>query len=167
MSEIKLTGNCLKGTRPILQFDSAFDESADTIIQKELLSQTFGVPKGHPKVKPFVDHIFSFFLKDGRVFFRNYQISYDGNDGTANEGEPLLVEIGPRFTLTPIKIFSGSFTGNILWENVGYVSPNTIRAILKKKTKSTYVVRNESKRQRTDYLSKHQEPKDEFADLFA
>ena len=35
--------------------------------------QVFGSPKGHPKVKPFVDHILSFFIADNRIWVRNYQ----------------------------------------------------------------------------------------------
>jgi ribosome biogenesis protein BRX1 len=30
-----------------------------------------------------------------------------------------LTEIGPRFVLTPIKLFEGSFSGPCLWENKG------------------------------------------------
>jgi ribosome biogenesis protein BRX1 len=167
MSEIKLTGNCLKGTRPILQFDQSFNDTGDGVVMKEMLSQAFGSPKGHPKIKPFVDHIFSFFYTKGRVFFRNYQVSYDGNDGTKSEGEPLLVEIGPRFTLTPIKIFSSSFGGNVIWENNNYISPNAIRAVMKAKAKNNFMARNDHKRQRQNYLESNQEQTDEFADLFA
>jgi len=42
--------------------------------------------------------------------------------------KPVLVEIGPRFVLNPIKIFGGSFGGATLWENPHYVSPNQLRA---------------------------------------
>jgi len=37
--------------------------------------QVFGTPKGHPKAKPFVDHVFAFFIANERVWFRNYQVS--------------------------------------------------------------------------------------------
>jgi ribosome biogenesis protein BRX1 len=147
MAEVKLTGNCLKGSRPLLCFDSTFDTTPAYKLLKELLSQSFGAPKGHPKVKPFIDHIFSFFIADGRVWFRNYQVVYDLVDpeaaaaaGAQEQGnttsraakqsaeKPVLVEIGPRFVLNPIKIFGGSFGGATLWENKDYVSPNTVRA---------------------------------------
>ena len=36
----------------------------------------------------------------------------------------LLVLIGPRFVLNPIKIFAGSFGGATLWANPDYQSPN-------------------------------------------
>ncbi len=106
MSEIKLTGNCLKGSRPVMHFDGAFTDSPQSLLMKELLSQTFASPKGHPKVKPFVDHVFSFFYVNERIYFRNYQIAYEANKGTDKEGEPILVEIGPRLVLNPIKIFA-------------------------------------------------------------
>lgn len=134
-----MTGNCLKGSRAILNFDSTFDTTPSYKLLKELLTQTFGAPKGHPKVKPFIDHMFSFFIADNRIWFRNYQIVYDlvDPDAAAATGsnpakqaaeKPVLVEIGPRFVLNPIKIFGGSFGGATLWENPAYVSPNTLRA---------------------------------------
>merc|ERR550539_827466 len=61
MAELKLTGNCIKGARPLLVFDSNFDTIPRLKMAKELMSQTFGSPRGHPKSKPFVDHVFSFF----------------------------------------------------------------------------------------------------------
>lgn len=39
-----------------------------------------------------------------------------------------LVEIGPRFVLTPIVILEGSFGGPKIYENKEYVSPNVMRA---------------------------------------
>ena len=167
MSEIKLTGNCLKGSRPILQFDQSFNDTPHGVLLKEMLTQSFGSPKGHPRVKPFVDHIFSFFLINGRIHFRNYQVSHDGNDNTVEEGKPLLIEIGPRFTLVPVKIFDGCFGGNVLWENPEYVSPNVVRAMMKTNRGSKYVERHESKRQRGSYVDENQLEKGEFADLFA
>jgi len=139
MAEVKMTGNCLKGSRAILNFDSTFDTTPAYQLLKELLTQTFGAPKGHPKVKPFIDHMFSFFIADNRIWFRNYQIVYDlvdpdaaaaagSNPAKQTAEKPVLVEIGPRFVLNPIKIFGGSFGGATLWENPSYVSPNTVRA---------------------------------------
>jgi len=74
MAEVKLTGNCLKGSRPLLLFDATFDTTPAYQLLKELFTQVFGAPKGHPKVKPFVDHVLSFFVADHRVWFRNYQV---------------------------------------------------------------------------------------------
>jgi hypothetical protein len=40
-----------------------------------------------------------------------------------------LIEVGPRFCMNPIKIFSGSFGGQTLYENPFYVSPNTVSSL--------------------------------------
>mgnify|MGYP001585490316 CR=1 FL=1 len=37
MDELKMTGNCLKGSRPIVVFDKAFDESPHFMVIKEVL----------------------------------------------------------------------------------------------------------------------------------
>lgn len=149
MDELKMTGNCLKGSRPILSFDSAFDQSPHWSLLKELLTQAFGVPRTSRRTKPFVDHVLTFSVLDGKIWFRNYQIIEEdpgsaalqkaqelasgaepdkrakrGNSSSskkAGEGEkpPTLVEIGPRFVMTPIRIFEGSFGGATLYENPG------------------------------------------------
>ncbi|OWR52443.1 putative brix domain-containing protein 2 [Danaus plexippus plexippus] len=113
MGELKMTGNCLRGSRPLLSFDPQFTKDPHYSLLKELLTQIFGVPKHHPKSQPFFDHVYTFMILDNRIWFRNYQIlSEDG----------ALAEIGPRFVLNPTKIFSGSFGGTTLWENPKYSS---------------------------------------------
>lgn len=44
MDELKMTGNCLKGSRPIVVFDKAFDESAHMRVIKEVLSNVGSLP---------------------------------------------------------------------------------------------------------------------------
>lgn len=39
MKELKMTGNCLKGTRPLLSFDSSFDTKPYWSLLKELMTQ--------------------------------------------------------------------------------------------------------------------------------
>ena len=39
-----------------------------------------------------------------------------------------LIEIGPRFVLDPIRIFSGSFWGQTIYQNADFVSPSSIRS---------------------------------------
>lgn len=144
MDELKMTGNCLKGSRPILSFDSAFDSNPHWSLLKEMFTQMFGVPRSSRRVKPFIDHVITFSVLDGKIWFRNYQIieedpganamaaaedSGESNGkgkgrkgGKKHEAEakpPTLVEIGPRFVMTPIKIFEGSFGGATLYENPG------------------------------------------------
>ena len=107
-AELKMTGNCLKASRPFLSFDMAFTDKDKPHLQllKELFIQTFGIAKGHPKSQPFFDRVYTFSLIDDKIWFRHYQILPD-EDGS-------LAEIGPRFVLNPIKIFAASFSGQYL-----------------------------------------------------
>ncbi|KAL3636866.1 Ribosome biogenesis protein BRX1 1 [Castilleja foliolosa] len=73
MEELKLTGNHLKGSRPILTFSSNFDKSPHWQLLKELITQIFGTPKDHRKSKPYHDHVFVFSIADDHIWFRNYQ----------------------------------------------------------------------------------------------
>lgn len=136
MGELKLTGNCLRGSRPLLSFDPQFDTLPHLSLLKEMFIQTFGVPNHHPKSQPFFDHVYTFTFLDKRIWFRNFQIlSEDG----------ALAEIGPRFVMNPVKIFEGSFGGAPLWENPDYVSPSKYRQMIKKKAKGRYLNRLEQK----------------------
>ena len=114
MDELKLTGNCMIGSRPLLNFDAKFDSNPHWQLLKTLLTDTFGTPKGHPKSKPFLDRVMSFFLVKNNIWVRNYQI-VDKNDRTEGK-DTHLVEIGPRFVLVPIRIFSGSMGGATLYQ---------------------------------------------------
>lgn len=87
MEELKLTGNCLKGSRPVLSFNSEFDSEPHYKLLKELFTQIFGTPNQHPKSQPFIDHVLNFSIVDNKIWVRNYQISQEEND---------LAEIGPR-----------------------------------------------------------------------
>lgn len=145
MDELKFTGNCLKGSRPFLSFDAQFDSTPHHRLMKETLKQVrsgsasvirvlfaykhhhqiFGTPKGHPKSKPFIDHVFSFYILDNKIWFRNFQLSEEKIEGQ-KKPERVLVEIGPRFVLSPVKILSGGFQGVPIYENEHYVSPNAV-----------------------------------------
>lgn len=126
MSELNFSGNCLKGSRPILSFDAAFDGQPHLRLIKELFLHVFGVPQGARKSKPFIDHVMGFTVADGRIWVRNYQINEsepsktskagEGAEKVAEEGSSSkargskdldinLIEIGPRFVLTPSKCF--------------------------------------------------------------
>lgn len=67
MDELRLTGNCMKGSRPILSFDESFGRLDHLKILKELFVDIFGTPRGHPKVKPFVDRVMAFYHADNKV----------------------------------------------------------------------------------------------------
>jgi ribosome biogenesis protein BRX1 len=162
MEELNFIGNCLKGSRPILSFDAAFEKQAHLRVIKELLTQIFGVPKTSRKVKPFVDHVMAFTVADGKVWTRVYQIneSEPGKKKPTADGEeeatPVpkkksrnsdldinLVEIGPRFVLTPIMIQESSFGGPIIYQNKEFVSPNQIRSDLRRSKAGRYNSRTE------------------------
>ena len=155
MSELHFPGNCLKGSRPILSFDQTFTTAPHLLIIKELLTHIFGVPKGARKTKPFVDHVMGFTIADGKIWIRCFQISEtavsksdvaveasESTNGSSTSSKPAkkpergdtkisLVEIGPRFVLTPIVILESSFGGPVIYENKQFVSPNQIRSELR------------------------------------
>ena len=89
-----------------------------------------------------MDHVTSFSVGDGKIWFRNYQIVHnsaldlsddaaiaeEAKKATAHKAkkgpvDPLetmsMNEIGPRFVLVPVNIFEGSFGGAVVWENKG------------------------------------------------
>lgn len=88
MEELKLTGNCLKGSRPILSFNDEFDSKPHWQLIKEILVQIMGTPYHHPKSQPFVDHVLNFSILDNKIWVRNFQIGDEVNS---------LAEVGPRF----------------------------------------------------------------------
>ena len=161
MTELHFAGNCLKGSRPILSFDVAFEAQPHLRLIKELLTHTFGVPQGARKSKPFIDHVMGFTIADDKIWVRNYQIneveasktkeyedSLPEENGAAAKGgrrdtDVSLVEIGPRFIMTPIIIQEGSFGGPILYENRQFVSPNQLRADVLKQKASRHNARAE------------------------
>ncbi|KAH6996999.1 Brix domain-containing protein [Ilyonectria destructans] len=156
MEELHFTGNCLKGSRPILSFDAAFEKQPHLRVIKELFLHTFGVPEGARKSKPFIDHVMGFSFADGKIWVRNYQINEvepsKGDDEedkshksrvAGKDTDVNLVEIGPRFVLTPIVIQEGSFGGPIIYENKEFVSPNQVRSEIRKGKASRHNARAE------------------------
>ncbi|RDX75433.1 Ribosome biogenesis protein BRX1-like 1 [Mucuna pruriens] len=186
MEELKLTGNNLKGSRPLLTFSANFEKDAHWKLLKEMLLQIFETPKDHRKAKPFHDHVFVFSIVDDHIWFRNYQVTattyYCIIDGCTeiisvhhNESDKLprggldkmtLIEVGPRFCLNPIKIFGGSFGGPTLYENPFYVSPNQIRSLEKRKKAGKFAKKVKAKtRRKMHEMSNPLEP-DEFAAMW-
>ncbi|XP_060928567.1 ribosome biogenesis protein BRX1 homolog [Limanda limanda] len=145
LAELKMTGNCLKGSRPLLSFDPTFDKEPQYALLKELFIQTFSTPRYHPKSQPFVDHVFTFTIADKRIWFRNYQII---------EEDASLVEIGPRLVLNLIKVFQGSFGGPTLFENPDFQSPNMhrreIRLAAAARVREKQMVKEMQKMKRTE-----------------
>ena len=165
MDELKLTGNCLKGSRPILSFDATFDSEPYLQVLKEMFSHIYSVPTTSRKTKPFIDHVMSFSVVDNKVWIRNYQI-LEASDGDATAEEPQkkkaktsptlppisLVEIGPRFVLELIRIFDGSFAGSTLYENPHFVTANNARRILKGQAAIKHAKRVDTKLKREEKL---------------
>lgn len=166
MEELAFSGNCLKGSRPILSFDSSFDSEPHLQVIKQLFIQIMGVPPLQKRSKPFIDHVLSFSVADGRIFMRVYQVqeteaitkgSAEGEEATAEQAKKRkskhaekekelnisLLEIGPRCVLQPIIIQEGSFGGALLYENKHFVSPNQVRSDLRRKSASKSNVRAE------------------------
>ncbi|TKX25484.1 ribosome biogenesis protein BRX1 [Elsinoe australis] len=168
MEELHFTGNCLKGSRPILSFDATFDSQPHLKVMKELFTHIFGVPQGARKSKPFVDHVMNFTVADSKVWIRCYQINetesgkekalpeadgavemeVDSSKGSRGATKLGLVEIGPRFVLTPIVIQESSFGGPIIYENKEFVSPNQIRRELRLAKASRYNKRTDASSER-------------------
>ena len=75
MDELRLTGNCMKGSRPVLSFDESFQRLGHLKLLKELFVDIFGVPRGHPKSKPFVDRVMAFYYADNKVSIKWLRMS--------------------------------------------------------------------------------------------
>ncbi|KAG7269832.1 hypothetical protein CRUP_032355 [Coryphaenoides rupestris] len=139
LAELKMTGNCLKGSRPLLSFDPKFDLEPHFALLKELFIQTFATPHYHPKSQPFVDHVFTFSITDNRIWFRNYQV------------------------------FQGSFGGPTLYENPHFQSPNMHRRELRQamtaKLHEKQLLKELQKLKRSE--NKEVATKDVTADVFA
>ncbi|KAL3128509.1 Brx1p nucleolar protein required for biogenesis [Cryptosporidium hominis] len=167
LGELRLAGNSLLGSRPLLSFDSAFE--SDNYVHninfsqeqkhlklplkliKDLFIQVFGTPRYHPKSKPFHDHVISFNFLDGKIWFRHYQITPTTERDHNNVDKQVLIEIGPRFVLEPILILDGTFSGQVLYRNPDYKSPTLLRNIIKQGYSSSYLQRVQSKQKRSDY----------------
>lgn len=150
---------------------------------REMLRSVFSVPKrGVRGMKPFIDRVIGIYYVDGKIWVRVYEIretetsglkkpSEDGenekeknknkkssskktkNENNAAGPEISLVEIGPRFVLTPILIQEGSFGGPVIYENKEYVSPNQVRREIRMKKASRYTTRRTGQMDRNVKLS--------------
>ena len=138
-AELGFGGNCLKGGRGLVVFDKSFDDSqlagtqSHKVLIRELLRGLFCVPEqGVRGMKPFVDRVTGVFVLDDKIWIRAYEIrepeQHTGRKDGKGSVDLSLVEIGPRFVLTPIVVLEGSFGGPVLYENRQFVSPNQVRS---------------------------------------
>mmetsp|Transcript_108507 Transcript_108507/g.305834 ORF Transcript_108507/g.305834 Transcript_108507/m.305834 type:complete len:353 (-) Transcript_108507:98-1156(-) len=165
-AEVKLAGNCLLGSRPILQFDKHFNELAELKLMKTLMIQAFGTPRNHPKCKPFHDHVMSFYYLDKKIWFRHYQISPETPQDSNDPEKQVLTEIGPRFVLDPIRFLSGSFSGQTIFMNPHYFSPTALRSQAKKLLGNPYTRKLELQAEREERRKENEEPPDPLDEAF-
>jgi len=173
MDELRLTGNCLKGSRPFLSFGKEFELDPTLQLIKEMFLQIYGTPRGHPKSKPFVDHVMNFSVLDGKIWFRHYQITDTTTDRAEikqsmkiGEETVKLAELGPRFVLDLIKVFDGSFGGRTLVSNESYVTPNSARSVHQRKKAGKYVDRKHQEQARSERAKRNVLPSDPLRDVF-
>jgi len=119
--------------------------------------QTFSVPRTSRRLKPFIDHILLFSILDNRIWFRNYQIIEKDPLHPSGPPQTSLVEIGPRFVLTPIRIFEGSFGGPTVFANQEFVTPAATRASIKREAAAKYRVRKGGEEERGERAARRKE----------
>jgi len=173
MDELRMTGNCMRGSRPVLTFDKSFDQEDHLKLLKLMFIDVFGTPRGHPKSKPFVDRVMGFYFADEKIWVRNFQISEEQASNAKEASEKKqgglntqLVEIGPRFVLDPIRIFNGPFSGQSLYVNPNFVSPNTIRAQNMQDKGNVYEQRKQAQKSRKERQENIVLPEDPLASVF-
>ena len=176
MDELRLTGNALAGSRPVLSFDRAFDDAERAPhlrLAREVLTAAFATPRGHPKSQPFHDRVMSFGWADGKVWVRNYAIVDAAADAreaaralAAGEAPTVLVEIGPRFVLDPVRVFAGSFGGATLWESATFVSPHAMRMELNRARGGKYAKKVQQRVDRAGRAEEKVLPQDPVANVF-
>lgn len=164
--EIRLAGNCLLGSRPILFFDKNFAEISFLKLMKEMIQQVFGTPRNHPKSKPFHDHVMSFYWLDRKIWFRHYQISPEGPEDLNDPERQTLTEIGPRFVLDPIRVLAGSFSGQTIYANPFYMSPTALRVHARQMLRSPYVKKLKTKEDRKERIKANELPDDPLDSVF-
>lgn len=172
MEELQLTGNFMLNSRPLLSFDAAFDSLPHLKLIKELLIQIFSPLSTNPKIIPYIDRVYSFFYVDNKIWFRHYQVveksvskqlgrggvmssDESSSSSSTSSSNPILVEIGPRFVLEPVKIFSGAFMGVAIWRNGGYLTPSRIRTQQKIAKAHKYENRVKAKKEKVVRLKKN------------
>ncbi|KAF7304987.1 Ribosome biogenesis protein BRX1 [Mycena kentingensis (nom. inval.)] len=163
MDELKMTGNCLKGSRGLLSFDKAFEETEWGKLTKEVFTQIFGVPSTARKAKPFIDHILTFSILDDKIWFRNFQILEKDPLQPNGPPETTLVEIGPRFVLTPIRIFEGAFNGATVYSNPEFISPTSVRSAIRREKGEKYGNRKDTEEERVRRREANKRDEDELA----
>lgn len=154
----------MKGSRAIVSFDKSFSDQPHLKVVGELLSHVFGVPKNHPKSKPFIDHIYNFSFISGLIVFRHYQIFNKHSEKRFDQLE--LVEIGPRISLNVLKIFDGCLSGKVLYSNEFFLNPDQ-KTMLKKRVQDMAAMQKVIKKKVNKEITKNiKQPEDELMMMF-
>lgn len=116
----------------MLSLDASLDATPQYRLMREMFKRVFSVPQNVRGTKPFIDHVVNLSVVDDRIWFRNYQIAESdpvmaNSEATGAKDDLTLVEIGPRFVLQPVLILAGSFGGNLVWENPGFIPPKLMK----------------------------------------
>ncbi|KAG5633860.1 hypothetical protein DXG03_006553, partial [Asterophora parasitica] len=74
-----------------------------------------------------------------------------------------LVEIGPRFVLTPIRIFEGAFGGATVFSNPEFISPTAVRSALRREKGNKYSHRKDAEEETQRRKESRQRGEDDLA----
>merc|ERR1719265_272175 len=141
MQKLKLRGDHIKGSRPVLSFQKAFSIYPELSILMELIKKVFAPPRAHRNVKPYFDHVLSFSLVEHQILIRNYQVISPSAPNKRIVKKLCLNEVGPRLCLGMLKIFTGSFAGSIIYANPRYIPAHHSRQkSLKSRKKLIHIV---------------------------
>lgn len=108
------------------------------------------------------------------MWVRHYQVVDKAADdkGAARllaargEQSTVLVEIGPRFVLDPVRIFAGSMGGATLWSSPTYVAPGRVAHELKARKSAAYAQRVRATAARHERGAELVLPADPLGDVF-
>jgi ribosome biogenesis protein BRX1 len=221
MDELKMTGNCLKGSRGIVSFDAAFDQTEWGRLTKEVFahvsysycclraiwelihwtpqdlrgpshhstSETIYRPYPHlldagwkNMVPKFPGKMHSCIRPHAQKMTLGVKIVEKDPLQPGGPPQTSLVEIGPRFVLTPIRVFEGAFNGATIYSNPGtiiscaslswsltlpvhpeYVSPSAMRQAERKAKGIKYKVRKAVENERATRKGNQKLEEDELA----
>ncbi|KAF8211972.1 ribosome biogenesis protein BRX1 [Mycena galopus ATCC 62051] len=159
MDELKMTGNCLKGSRGLLSFDKAFDDTEWGKLTKEVFTHIFGVPSTARKAKPFIDHILTFSILDSKIWF------HIGEGSVTTERPPANNSSGdwPQIRAHPDSHFRGAFSGATVFSNPEFISPSAVRSAIRKEKGTKYGNRKDAEQESSKRKELRKRDEDELA----
>ena len=84
----------------------------------------------------------------------------------AGQKQTTLVEIGPRFVLSLMRIFGGSFGGPTLYQNKEFISPNEVRREMRKQEAEKQANRKQDAKDKAVRRAAIEPPVDELDTMF-